>query len=325
MPRGGFGNLIALPLQKVPRANGNSVFVDIEFRPYPDQWEFLASAKRLSAEAVEAIVFEAQKRGGLIGVRISIAEDDDIDPWMLPPSRTRAERQIRGPFPTQVQVVRSNLVYVEKNGLPSAMLNRLLRIAAFQNPEFYKVQAMRLPTFNKPRVIACGEDLANHIALPRGCITEVVQLLETHHINVVMRDERFAGHRIDVEFSGQLRTAQLDAAAMIAEYDDGILCAPTAFGKTALAAWMIAARRVNTLVLVHRQQLLDQWRARLAMFLNVPAKSIGQLGGGKSERSGCIDVAIIQSTHDKVGVKDYVAEYGQVIVDECQPSFCIHL
>jgi superfamily II DNA or RNA helicase len=317
MPKGGFGNLIALPLQKIPRANKNSVFVDAEFRPYPDQWEFLASVERMSADAVEAVVLEAQKRGDLLGVRISNAEDEDVDPWALPPSKARAEREILGPFPAQVQIVRSNLVYVEKNRLSSAMLNRLLRLAAFQNPEFYKAQAMRLPTFNKPRVIACGEDIANYIALPRGCIAEVVQLFEAHRIKPVIRDERFAGHPIDLKFSGQLRPEQLEAAAAIAEYDDGILCAPTAFGKTALAAWMISQRKVNTLVLVHRQQLLDQWQARLAMFLNLPTKSIGQIGGGKSNPSGCVDVAIIQSSHDKTGVKDFVAEYGQVIVDEC--------
>ena len=317
MPKGGFGNLIALPLQKLPRANNHSVFVDAEFRPYPDQWEFLASVKRMSADAVEAVVLEAQKRGDLLGVRINSTEDEDVVPWALPPSKARAEREILGPFPAQVQVVRSNLVYVEKNALPSAMLNRLLRLAAFQNPEFYKAQAMRLPTFNKPRVIACGEDLANYIALPRGCIAEVVQLFEAHRIKPVIRDERFAGHPIDVKFSGQLRPEQLDAAAAIIEYDDGILCAPTAFGKTALAAWVIAQRKVSSLVLVHRQQLLDQWQARLAMFLNLPAKSIGQIGGGKSDPSGCVDVAIIQSSHDKAGVKDFVAEYGQVIVDEC--------
>jgi superfamily II DNA or RNA helicase len=271
----------------------------------------------MPTDAVEAVVLEAQKRGDVIGVRISNVDDEDIDPWMLPPSKARAEREIPGPFPARVQIVRSNLVYVEKDGLPPAMLNRLLRLAAFQNPEFYKAQAMRLPTFNKPRVIACGEDLANYIALPRGCIAEVVQLFETHHIKAVIDDKRFAGHPIDVKFSGQLRPAQLDAAAMIAEHDEGILCAPTAFGKTALAAWMIAARKVNTLVLVHRQQLLGQWHARLAMFLSLPAKSIGQVGGGKSERNGLVDLAIIQSTHDKAGVKDFVAEYGQVIVDEC--------
>ena len=317
MPKGGLGNLIALPLQKVPRANGNSVFVDAEFHPHPDQWGFLASVERMSADVVEAVVLEAQRRGDLIGVRISVAEDKEQDPWTLPPSRKRVERPIPGPFPTEVQIIRANLVYIEKNGLPSAMLNRLLRLAAFQNPEFYKAQAMRLPTFNKPRVIACGEDLAGHIALPRGCLSEVVELFEAHGIKTEIRDERFAGNSIDVEFSGQLRASQQDAVSMIAKHDEGILCAPTAFGKTAVAAWLIAARKVNTLVLVHRQQLLDQWHARLAMFLNLPAKSIGQVGGGKSERSACVDIAIIQSTHDKEGVKDFVAEYGQVIVDEC--------
>jgi superfamily II DNA or RNA helicase len=317
MPKGGLGNLIALPLQKIPRAEGNSVFVDSEFHPYPDQWAFLGSVERMSADAVEAVVREAQKRGDLIGVRISIMDDAEQDPWALPPSQTRIDRPIPGPFPLAVQIVRANLLYIEKNGLPSAMLNRLLRLAAFQNPEFYKAQAMRLPTFNKPRVIACGEDLANHIALPRGCLAEVMELFEAHHIKPDIRDERCAGHAIDVEFCGQLRPSQEDAVSMIAEHDEGILCAPTAFGKTAVAAWLIAARRVNTLVLVHRQQLLDQWHARLAMFLNLTDKSIGQIGGGKSERSGTLDIAIIQSTHGREGVKDFVAEYGQVIVDEC--------
>jgi superfamily II DNA or RNA helicase len=271
----------------------------------------------MPADAVEAVVLEAQRRGDLLGVRVSMAENEEVDPWMLPPSRTRAERTISGPFPTQVQIVRSNLIYIEKSGLPPAMLNRLLRLAAFQNPEFYKAQAMRLPTFNKPRVIACGDDLVNYIALPRGCFVEVGQLFENHHIKAVIRDERFAGRQIDAEFSGKLRPAQLDAASTIAEHDDGILCAPTAFGKTALAAWLIATRKVNTLVLVHRQQLLDQWCARLAMFLKLPANSIGQVGGGKTKPSGLVDIAIIQSTHDKAGVKDFVAEYGQVIIDEC--------
>jgi hypothetical protein len=274
MPKGGFGNLIALPLQKSPRANGNSVFIDTEFRPYQNQWEFLASIKRIPADAVEAVVLEAQKRGDVIGVRISNIDEEDVAPWMLPPSKARAEREIPGPFPARVQVVRSNLVYVEKDGLPPAMLNRLLRLAAFQNPEFYKAQAMRLPTFNKPRVIACGEDLANYIALPRGCIAEVTQLLETHCIKTVIDDKRFAGRPIDVEFSGQLRPVQLDAAAMIAEHDEGILCAPTAFGKTALAAWMIATRKVNTLVLVHRQQLLARSMARQIGDVSQPLEKV---------------------------------------------------
>ena len=318
MPKGGLGNLIALPLQKVPRETGNSVFVDDDFNPYPDQWSFLASLQRMTEDAAEMLVREAVRQGNVIGVRISIADEDAEEaPWTLSPSRKRVEKPIVGPLPEHVQIVRANLLYVEKKDLPSALLNRLLRLAAFQNPEFYKAQAMRLSTFDKPRVIACGEDFANHIALPRGCLAEVIALLKSHHIEPVVRDERYSGTPINAEFRGDLRVLQREAVSKTASQDDGILCAPTAFGKTAVAAWMIAKRKVNTLVLVHRQQLLDQWRNRLSMFLDIPVKSIGQIGGGKHERTGSIDVAVIQSLHRKGAVDDLVAGYGQVIVDEC--------
>jgi superfamily II DNA or RNA helicase len=201
--------------------------------------------------------------------------------------------------------------------LPSAILNRLLRLAAFQNPEFYKAQAVRLPTYGKPRVISCGDDLPNHIALPRACLADAVALLKAHRIQPEVRDERYTGVPIEAEFHGQLRPFQQEAVSGLISHDEGILSAPTAFGKTAVAAWLIGERKVNTLVLVHRQQLLDQWRERLAMFLDLPVKSVGQVGGGKIDRTGCIDVAVMQSLHRKEEVKDFVAEYGQVIVDGC--------
>jgi superfamily II DNA or RNA helicase len=318
IPKGGFGNLIALPLQFVPRKSGNSLFIDADLRPYPDQWEFLSSVQRISAESAEEIIAEAQRNGDLIGVRISVADaDDEQDPWTLPPSRKRIERPIEGPLPETVEIVRANLLYVEKQDLPPAMLNRLLRLAAFQNPEFYKAQAMRLPIYAKPRVIACGQDFPKHVAVPRGCLTEVLALFRAHRIRPEVRDERFQGVPIEVEFDGQLRPVQEDAVGQIVNHDEGVLSAPTAFGKTAVAAWLIAKRRVNTLILVHRQQLLDQWQERVAMFLNMPASSIGHVGGGKMRRTGCIDVAVIQSLYQKDTVKDSVAEYGQVIVDEC--------
>lgn len=318
MPKGGFGNLIALPLQFAPRKCGNSVFIDAELRPHSNQWEFLSTVQRISVEAAEEIITEAQRTGDLIGVRISIADEEDgHDPWTLPPSRRRIERPIEGPLPASVAIVRANLLYVEKQGLPPAMLNRLLRLAAFQNPEFYKAQAMRLPTYAKPRVIACGQDFPKHVAVPRGCLMDVMALLRTHHIRPEVQDARFLGVPVEVEFDGQLRPVQEDAVRQIADHDEGILSAPTAFGKTAVAAWLIAKRRVNTLILVHRQQLLDQWQERLAMFLKVPPPSIGQVGGGKMHRTGCVDVAVIQSLYQKEAVKDFVAEYGQVIVDEC--------
>jgi superfamily II DNA or RNA helicase len=318
MPKGGLGNLIALPLQFAPRKAANSVFIDSDFRPYPDQWQFLSTIRRMPADVAEEIVAEAQRKGDLIGVRMSIMDDEGAqDPWTLPPSRKRRERPIEGPLPKTVQVVRANLVYVEKKDLPPAMLNRLLRLAAFQNPEFYKAQAMRLSTYDKPRVIACGQEFAQHIAVPRGCLLETLALLEGHKIRPDVRDERYAGSAIEAEFQGQLRPFQEEAVAKITAHDEGIVCAPTAFGKTAIAAWLIAKRKVNTLVVVHRQQLLDQWQERLGMFLDLPAKSIGHIGGGKTDRTGRVDVAVIQSLYRKDAVKDFVAEYGQVIVDEC--------
>jgi superfamily II DNA or RNA helicase len=318
MPKGGFGNLIALPLQKIPRREGNSVFLDAEFRPYPDQWRFLSTIARMPADAVEDLVRDAMRRGDVIGVRISLAdEDSEEDPWMLPPSRKRLEKPVEGPLPERVQIVRANLLYIDKKDLPSAMLNRLVRLAAFQNPEFYKSQAMRLPTYGKPRVISCGDDLPNHVALPRACLPDAVALLKAHRVQPEVRDEQHAGVPIEVEFHGQLRPFQQEAVSNLISHDEGILSAPTAFGKTAVAAWLIGERKVNTLVLVHRQQLLDQWRERLAMFLDLPAKSVGQIGGGRADRTARIDVAVMQSLHRKEEVKDFVAEYGQVIVDEC--------
>ena len=316
MPKGGLGNLIALPLQKLPRADGNSVFVDAEFRPYSDQWAFLASVKRMPVCAAEAVVLEAQRRGDLVGVKSALRKmrDKTLGHCHHPKaSRAPNTRPLSGAGPS---CSRQPLVY-RKEGSSFRDAGTGCFALGIQNPEFYKAQAMRLPTFNKPRVIACGEELADHIALPRGCLAEVIELLKSHRIKPMVRDERSVGRPIEVAFSGRLRPLQQDAVDAFAQHDEGILCAPTAFGKAAVAAWLIASRKVNTLILVHRQQLLDQWHARLAMFLGLPAKSIGQIGGGVAKRSGCVDIAILQSAHDKEGVKDFVAEYGQVIVDEC--------
>lgn len=244
MPKGGFGNLIALPLQFARRKAGNSVFIDSDFNPHPDQWQYLSTMRRMPVEAAEEIVAEAQSKGDLVGVRRSITDDEGVqDPWTLPPSRKRKEKPIEGPLPKTVQIVRANLTYVEKKDLPPAMLNRLLRLAAFQNPEFYKAQAMRLSTYDKPRVIACGQEFPQHIAVPRGCLMESLAFLEAHKIRPEVRDERYAGTTIETAFRGQLRPFLEEAVARITAHDEGILCAPTAFGKTTVAAWLIAKRR----------------------------------------------------------------------------------
>lgn len=318
MPKGGFGNLIALPLQKHPREQGNSVFLDELFHPHPDQWRFLESIQRMPIDQLARMTYAIAPEGNPIGVHLHLPDEDEGEaPWLWRPSRKRKERQITGPLPANVRVVVSNLIYIEKEGLPSGMVDRLIRIAAFQNPEFYKAQSMRLSTYGKPRVISCSEVFPEHIGLPRGCMEEVVRVFNSHHIDVEVHDERTAGRQIDVSFHGELRPEQRDAIERVLAYDQGILCAPTAFGKTVVAACLIAKRAANVMILVHRRQLMDQWRERLAAFLALPIGHIGQFGGGKAERTGLIDVAVIQSLQRKGTVEDFVADYGHVIVDEC--------
>jgi superfamily II DNA or RNA helicase len=318
MPKGGFGNLIALPLQKRPRELGNSVFLDELFQPHPDQWRFLESVQRMPIDQLARITYAIAPDGNPVGVHLHLPDEDEGEaPWLWRPSRQRKERQITGLLPPNVRVVASNLIYIEKEGLPSGMVDRLVRIAAFQNPEFYKAQSMRLSSYGKPRVISCGEVFPEHIGLPRGCMEEVVRVFKSHHINVEVHDERTSGREINVSFHGELRSEQRDAIEQVLAYDHGILCAPTAFGKTVVGAYLIAKRAVNALILVHRRQLMDQWRERLAAFLALPIGHVGQYGGGKAKRTGLIDVAVIQSVQRKGAVEDFVAEYGHVIVDEC--------
>jgi superfamily II DNA or RNA helicase len=317
MPQGGFGNLIALPLQGGPRKEGNSVFIDQDFRPFPDQWRFLSSVKRVLLERVNEVVRDAERTGNLIGIRLSACDGEEIDPWLTPPSRKERPKLIETSLPNVVGVTLGNLVYVDKQALPSSILNRLMRLAAFQNPEFYRAQAMRLSTFGKPRVIHCAEEFPRHLGLPRGCQSEVVELLEAYGVHVKLADERFSGSLLLVTFRGQLRSDQEDAASALLRHETGVLSAGTAFGKTVVAAQMVAARKTNTLILVHRRQLLHQWRESLSIFLNLPLKNIGQIGAGRRRATGTIDVALLQSLNRKGVVDDIVAEYGQVIVDEC--------
>ena len=318
MPKGGLGNLIALPLQKQPRALGNSLFLNDQSEPHPDQWSFLASQRRISRGQVEAIVQEAESKGRIVGVRRVLTTDEDDDPpWTAPPSRRRKEAPIAGPLPESLECVLADQIYIAKEGLPPGLRNRLVRLAAFQNPDFYRAQAMRLPTHDKPRIVDCAEDHPQHIGLPRGCREELQAMLKSLGIRPGLRDERFGGCPLDVSFHGSLRPEQEAAARAMLAHDTGVLSATTAFGKTVLAAWLIAQRKVNTLILVHRRQLLEQWVERLSMFLGQPPEAIGRIGGGRKNITGNIDVALMQSLVRKGVVSDQVAAYGHLVVDEC--------
>ena len=317
LPRGGFGNLIALPLQAKPREKGNSLFVDENFHPYSDQWSYLSAVQRMSFAEIQSVVDKAAYRGGVLGVRFVSTDEDDISPWLYSPSGKKPEIKIAGSLPDKVDLVLANQIYVNKEGLPPALKNKLIRLAAFQNPEFYKAQAMRFPTFDKPRIVHCCEDFPKHIGLPRGCLEDATVLLQSLGIQTKIVDERFEGDRVKAKFSGRLRSEQQKAADALLEHDTGVLAASTAFGKTVVAAYLIAKRSVNTLILVHLKELLYQWIARLNDFLDVSTNDIGQIGGGKRKPTGIIDVATIQSLGRKGVVDDIVAKYSYLIVDEC--------
>jgi superfamily II DNA or RNA helicase len=317
MPKGGFGNLIALPLQKHARENGFSVFVDADLRPHQDQWAFLASIEPMAPHDIEPTILRAT--GGTHPLDVTFIDDEDLaTPWKREASTSK---KMAGAMPEALVVTLANLLYFEKSALPQALANRLIRLAAFQNPEFYKAQAMRMSVWDKPRVIGSAENYPQHIALPRGCLDAAQALLKDNDIRCDLRDERCSGERIGVDFVGALRPDQERAAASTLRHDAGVLCAPTAFGKTVTAAAIIARRGVNTLVLVHRTELLKQWQERLQAFLGLDGKAskgvVGTIGGGKAKPTGRIDIAVMQSLSRQGEVSALVENYGQVIVDEC--------
>ena len=280
-----FGNLIALPLQGGPRRDGNSVFLADDFEPHRDQWAFLSSLRRQSAREVTAIADEATRRGRAIGLRLPV-EDRDEEPWTAPPSRRLPLPEIAGAVPERIEAVLGDQLYIPRAGLPSGLVNRLIRLAAFQNPAFYSAQAMRRSTIGIPRIVACAELPSHHIALPRGCREAMESMLEELGTRVDVRDVRNPGNPVDTDFCGQLTPEQQAAADALLRHDNGVLAAATGFGKTVVAASVIASRGMSTLVLVHRLQLMDQWIAQLAAFLDLPAASIGQIGGGRRKPRG---------------------------------------
>lgn len=325
LPNGGFGNLIALPLQGQARKNGNSLFVDESFLPYPDQWAYLSTVRKLGAEDVDALI-KVHSHGDALG-NLCVVESTS-KPWEKQKKAALSALDFYG-----VQhIVRANMIYIPANGFAPRVRNQLLRLAAFRNPDFYKSQAMRLPIYDKPRIICAAEERDGYLAIPRCCEADLIELLENAGASYEIEDKAFGGNEIRVGFNGELRPEQIPAAEALLAHNNGVLSATTAFGKTVIAAYLIGQRKVNTLVLVHTQALLNQWKKALSEFLEInetlpelPKKRgrkkerslIGQLGGSKSNLSGFVDIAIMQSLISGDEVRELVKDYGMVIVDEC--------
>lgn len=325
LPSGGFGNLIALPLQGQARKKGNSVFVDESFVPYSDQWTYLCKLEKMSPDAVENQI-KQHSHGDALGTLCS------VEPTEKPWEKKRKSQLSALDFVGVQKITRSNMLFIPLSGLSPRGRNQFLRLAAFRNPEFYKAQAMRLPIYDKPRIICAAEERDGYLALPRCCEDSLIDLLEQAGVAYVIDDQTCPGNPVRVTFNGTLRDEQQPAADALLAHRNGVLSATTAFGKTVVAAYLISQRKVNTLILVHTQALLNQWKRSLSEFLvideslpELPKKRgrqkerslIGQFGGSKNSLSGFVDIAIMQSLISENEVRELVKDYGMVIVDEC--------
>lgn len=324
MPQGGFGNLVALPLQGQARKNGNSVFVDDNFNAYADQWAYLQQMTKMTSAQVEyAVSLHANQEP--LG---ALSKTCESAPWERPEPKPMK----REDFPKSITIVRASGLYIPIAELLAKVVNHLKRMAAFKNPEFYTKLGMRLPTFNTPRIISCSEIVDDYLWLPRGCEESVLDFFNENDVKFTIEDKTNPGTSVEARFLGELRPEQAAAIEELSQHRCGTLYGATAFGKTVTGIAMIARKKVNTLILVHTKALLDQWRERLEQYLDVDFepeeqpkgrgrrkkfKKFGALSSTENSLNGKIDIALLQSCISDNEVKPLVCDYGMVIVDEC--------
>ena len=323
VPEGGFGNLIALPLQGKARKAGNSVFVDDQFLPFQDQWAYLYNVRKIDESTVDALLTQHQQED--FG---TLATSSENKPWEIPVIQDVSQED----FNDRLIIHKSDRIYIPLKSISDKVSNHLKHIAAFKNPEFYSKQAMRISTYNIPRIICRADFTDEYLAMPRGCEDAIINMLYSLKIDYEIVDNTNHGKPIGVTFKGKERDEQLDAINALMPFSNGVLSATTAFGKTVTAAALIARRKTNTLILVHSKALLMQWHERLSEFLDIdftedeiPKKGgrkkffspVGCLDSTSNTLHGVIDIALIQSCFDNDEVKPFVKEYGMVIVDEC--------
>ena len=304
MPKGGYGNLIALPFQTTPAKYGNTIFVDRNFLPISNQFEYLKKLKKLSLDEV----FEK--------IKVLSNETIDISNCELDIKKEIKDKKKNNfKFPKSIDVILDDMVYIDKANLSAAVKNSFKRLATFANPEFYKKQRMRMSVYNIPMIIDCSKEDEKYLKLPRGTYEYLCDLCKDQNVKINLIDKRNKGKRLNIEFNGELRDEQIQALNKMMEFDTGILHAPTGFGKTVISCKMIAERRTNTLIITHTLQLLKQWKERLTEFLNID--EIGELGGGKNSITNKVDIASIKSLWNNGKFNEIVKNYGMIIIDEC--------
>lgn len=314
LPKGGFGNLIALPLQQKARDSGNSVFVDENFEPYQNQWEYLAQVRRLSLSEVENIVQQALPKGesvqGVDPEHVSMETDERL--------MTLAKPKIfKGLFNGIVEIEQGAQLKIQIEKLPGALVSAFKRTATFANPKFYERERMRFQTYPESRFIFDGEILPDGLVLPRGVLDQCKAVANEAGAQVNVRDTRPVFKKMNKTFTGELLTDQKIAIKKLTDHETGVLSAPPGSGKTVIACAIIAKRKTPTLILVHRQELLEQWKQQLSRFLSIPVKEIGVFSGTKKKPTGKIDIATILSLKRIEELEDFFSPYGQIIIDEC--------
>lgn len=310
MPKGGFGNLIALPLQKKSRSLGNSEFLNTEGKewiPFSDQWEFLSKVKRLNNLQVEAL--------------LEIIPEVHLGTESLAIVSENVRK--KNPAPNKIKCVRDAAVNLEKSGIPPWMLSRFKHLASFSNPKFYEKQKLRLSVFQTPRVIKCYEEDVFKLSVPRGLFDKVSDFCKESGSVLDINDLRPKHKKLDFIFSGQLTETQSSSIQNVLKKDMGILVAPPGAGKTVMGCFAVAMRNIPTLILAHRKPLLEQWRSQLMTFLGLKSKEIGQIGGGRKRQTEKIDLAMLQSLGSLDDLDNLFQRYGFIIVDECHhlPAF----
>lgn len=304
LPKGGYGNLIALPFQNEPSKYGNTLFVDRNFIKIDNQIQYLNSIHKLT----EKEIFEKIEK--LSNETIDIGHEVvDMKKEVIAKCKNNIE------YPKSIKVILNDMVYIDKANLSGVVKNSFRRLATFANPEFYKKQKLRMSVYNIPMIIDCSKEDDKYLKLPRGTYEYLESLCKNNNVKIIKTDKRFKGNEIDVVFNGRLRDEQQLALDNLLKYDNGILCAPTGFGKTVIGCKIIEERKVNTLILVNKLQLLNQWKDRIKEFLNV--EEVGEISSKKKNITNVIDVASIKSLWNNGEVLDIAKNYGMIIIDEC--------
>lgn len=322
LPEGGFGNLIALPLQRQPRYQGNSVFVDRQFRPFYDQWQYLATVQKISIPDIHRVIEE------LTGIekhfsnqtspldQLKESQPFEIKPWE-PETDNDQWKRIAESQTQALTIIQANGLYFDKRELSPKLKSALCRLASFPNPVFFERQAKRFSTRNIPRFITCYEEKGNYLLIPRGLTDKIVGLFNDYHITYELLDKRSLGTRLDVKFQGTLRPKQRLVANQLLKNETGVLCASTGFGKTVIGLYALAQRGVSTLIITNRKELATQWRISAEIFLDLPRESIGTISSGKVKPSGIVDIATVQTLANQKDWQKEISRYGMIIVDEC--------